>query len=79
MEEVGVWPVAELRTPHAPNGSDFLGHSFPKVIPKVVGSGGLPLFYTCFTPRSLDSMGGGGPGREVGRSAQSAAALWMAV
>lgn len=77
MGEAGVWPVAELKTPSAPNGSDSLGGNLPKVIPKVTGSGGLPLFYTCFTPPELDPVVGAG--REEGRSAWSAAVLWMAV
>lgn len=60
MGEAGVWPVAELKTPSAPNGNDSLGGSLPKVIPKVTGSGGLPLFYTCFTPPEPDPVVGAG-------------------
>lgn len=68
MGEAGVWPGAELRTPPAPKGSDFLGGNIPETIPKVAGSGGLPLAPgvpspACFTPLE---PGAGDGGREGG-------------
>lgn len=71
------------------NGSDSLGCNVPRVIPKVAGSGGLPLVSgvpspAYFKPPEPGAGGGGrqGEGRgeeEGGKSAWSAAALWMAV
>lgn len=73
--------------PPSPKGSDSLDSNVPTVVPKVVGSGGLPLIpgvpSTAFLiPPEPRAAGGGREGRreqEGGRSARSAAALWMAV
>lgn len=72
--------------PPSPNGSDSLDGNVPKVVPKVAGSGGLPLVpgvpSTAFLiPPEPGAAGGGREGRkkqEGGKSARSATALWMA-
>lgn len=72
--------------PPVPNGSDSLDNNVPKVVSKVTSSGGLPL--TPGVPSaaflhlwSLELPVGAGreeSEQEGGKSARSAAALWMA-